>query len=266
MTVGLLKVSILKEGAHSGHASGIVPSSFRIARQLLSRLEEEQTGRIIPKEFYCEIPEDRKNQIKLCAEALGSEIFEEFAWVEGAGPVGKDTVQLLINRTWYPQLAITGADGIPSCPDGGNVLRTFTTLKLSLRLPPAVDPHKAAEALKQLMEKDPPYGAKVELIVEKASTGWNSPPLASWLEKSLNSASQAYYKKPANFMGEGGSIPFMGMLGAKFPKAQFVITGVLGPESNAHGPNEMLHIEMGKRVTSCVASILADHYNEFKKK
>eukprot|EP01118_Nematostelium_gracile_P005018 TRINITY_DN159_c0_g1_i1.p1 TRINITY_DN159_c0_g1~~TRINITY_DN159_c0_g1_i1.p1 ORF type:complete len:476 (-),score=170.23 TRINITY_DN159_c0_g1_i1:64-1491(-) len=264
MVVGLLKVSVLNEGSHSGHASGIVPSSFRIARHLLSRLEDESTGKILPQDFYAEIPQDRQQQIKLCAEALGNEIWEEFAWAGKTSPISKDNVELLTNRTWRPQLAMTGIDGVPSCIDGGNVLRTSTTLKLSLRLPPTVEPIAAGKALKALLEKDAPYGAQVECDVEKNSCGWNSPPLAPWLEKSVNAASQNYFKKPANFMGEGGSIPFMGMLGEKFPQAQFVITGVLGPESNAHGPNEFLHIQAGKNVTCCVAEIVADHYNQFK--
>jgi len=231
LLVGTLKVSILEEAAHSGHASGIVPDTFRIARHLISRVEDEKTGKIIPDNFYCTIPEDRKRQIKLCSEALGHQIYKEFAWTHGAGPVSHDINELITNRTWHPQLAIIGADGLPTCAEGGNVLRTSTSIKLSLRIPPAVEPSKAAQALKQILEKDVPYGAKVQFTVEKASTGWNSPPLAEWLEKSINNASNAYFKKPANFIGEGGSIPFMGMLGAKFPKAQFVITGVLGPES-----------------------------------
>jgi len=183
---------------------------------------------------------------------LGNEIWEEFSWIGGTKPVAADNAELLTNRTWKPALAMTGVDGVPSCADGGNVLRTSTTLKLSLRLPPTVEPVKAGQALKSLLEKDAPYGSQVEVLVDKASTGWNSPPLADWLEKSVNTASSNYFKKPANFMGEGGSIPFMGMLGEKFPQAQFVITGVLGPESNAHGPNEFLHI------TATVASILAE--------
>jgi acetylornithine deacetylase/succinyl-diaminopimelate desuccinylase-like protein len=266
LVVGTLKVSILEEAAHSGHASGIVPDTFRIARHLISRVEDEKTGKIIPDDFYCTIPEDRKRQIKLCSEALGHQIYKEFAWTHGAGPVSHDINELITNRTWHPQLAIIGADGLPACAEGGNVLRTSTSIKLSLRIPPGVEPSKAAQALKQLLEKDVPYGAKVQFTIEKASTGWNSPPLAEWLEKSINNASNTYFKKPANFIGEGGSIPFMGMLGAKFPKAQFVITGVLGPESNAHGPNEMLHIGMGKGITACVASIVADHCVEFSKK
>jgi len=266
LIVGNLKVAILKEGSHSGHASGIVPDSFRIVRQLLSRIEDEKTGKILLQELHVQVPPDRQKQIQLCSEALGSSVLEEFPWEHGAGPVSKDIVESIISRTWQPQLAITGSDGIPSTAEGGNVLRTHTIVKLSLRIPPGVNATKGAQALKAKLESDPPYGAKVEFQVEKQGAGWNSPPLASWLEKAVNDASSAFYKKPANFIGEGGSIPFMGMLGEKFPKAQFVITGVLGPNSNAHGPNEMLHIDMGKKVTCCAASIVADHYIEFSKK
>src|SRR6185503_7684861 len=113
----------------------------------------------------------------------------------------------------------------------------YTTLKLSMRIPPRLDPHKAAQALKLALEKDPPYGAKVTFDGDKSSTGWDAPELAAWLEKATDAASQTYFGKPAMAMGEGGSIPFMGMLGEKFPEAQFLITGVLGPQSNAHGPN-----------------------------
>jgi len=263
--VGCLKVSILKEAVHSGHGSGIVPDSFRIVRKLLSRLEDENTGRIIPTDFYCEIPEDRKIQTKLCAETLGAHIHEEFPWVQGAKAISHDNVELLTNRTWLPQLAITGVDGIPNPVDGGNVMRTHTVLKLSLRIPPTLPPITASNALKQLLEKAPPYCAKVEFDVEKSSTGWNSPPLSPWLAKSVDESSLAFFKKSSNFLGEGGSIPFMGMLGEKFPKAQFVIIGVLGPESNAHGPNEMLHIGMGKNLTCCVANIVQDHFTHFSK-
>ncbi|HLM53381.1 MAG TPA: peptidase M20, partial [Pseudoxanthomonas sp.] len=91
-------------------------------------------------------------------------------------------------------------------------------------------------------------------------SGWNAPALSPWLAQAIEAASQATFGKPAMYMGEGGSIPFMGMLGEKFPGAQFMITGVLGPHSNAHGSNEFLHIPMGKRVTACVARVIAEHH------
>eukprot|EP01097_Dermamoeba_algensis_P001195 TRINITY_DN1449_c0_g1_i1.p1 TRINITY_DN1449_c0_g1~~TRINITY_DN1449_c0_g1_i1.p1 ORF type:complete len:181 (+),score=55.78 TRINITY_DN1449_c0_g1_i1:279-821(+) len=177
-----------------------------------------------------------------------------------------DNLELWLNKTWRPTLSVTGVEGLPHLSNAGNVLRTQTTLTLSIRLPPTVNAKSVGPIVKDLLEKNPPYGAKVTCEVLKAGTGWESPALASWLEESIHKASNAYFKKPANFMGEGGSIPFMGMLGEKFPKAQFVITGVLGPKSNAHGPNEFLHIAEAKGVTCCVANIVVDHFNHFCKK
>jgi len=263
--VANLKVSIIKEGVHSGHGSGIVADTFRISRMLLSRLEDETTGHIKPDFLYCEVPSARLEQTQICADALGTHIHEEFPFVSGGKPVSHDLKTLLLNRNWKPQLTITGADGIPSVEKGGNVLRQYTTLKLSLRLPPRVTAKDVAPKLKELFEKDPPYGAQVTLEVEKASAGWDAPETSAWLNDAISKASQTFYQKKANWSGEGGSIPFMGMLGEKYPKAQFVITGVLGPGSNAHGPNEFLHIDFAVKVTCCVSSILSDHFKHFQK-
>jgi len=260
-----LKVHILQEGSHSGHASGIVPSSFRIARSLLNRIEDPNTGEIIKEFHHPAIPGHRLEQTKKCASALGKHIYEEFKFVPGAQPVSHDLTELLLNRTWRPMLEITGADGFFPMANAGNVLRTHTSLRLSLRLPPGIDENKAKKDLEEILSKNPPYGAKVECDCFKAAPGWESPALAPWLESSLTKASNFFYSKPPNFIGEGGSIPFMGMLGKKFPAAQFVITGVLGPQSNAHSGNEMLHVEMGKKITACVSAILADHFTHFAK-
>ena len=259
MTGGVLEVSILDEGVHSGDASGVVPSSFRILRQLLSRLEDEVTGEIRPRVFHADVPPARIEQARRAAQALGDQVYAKFPFVGGAKPVATDLVELILNRTWRPQLSITGAGGLPGLESAGNVLRPGTAVKISLRLPPTLDAVKAGADLKALLEKDPPYGAKVEFTLEKAGSGWNAPALAPWLADAIESASRAAFGAPAALMGEGGSIPFMGMLGESFPKAQFVITGVLGPHSNAHGPNEFLDLATGKRVTSAVAVVLAAH-------
>jgi acetylornithine deacetylase/succinyl-diaminopimelate desuccinylase-like protein len=255
---GSLRVEVLTEGVHSGDASGVVASSFRIARTLLSRLEDEDTGRI-RKEFHAEIPKQRVQQAAACGKVLKDYMYKRFPWAGKTKPMAKELVEIVLNRTWRPFLEIVGMDGVPSLEKGGNVLRPFTTLKLSLRLPPTHDPNAATKVLTKLLTADPPYGANVTFKAESAAQGWNAPALAPWLEQSCDQASRAYYKKPCTYMGEGGTIPFMGMLGEKFPKAQFMITGVLGPQSNAHGPNEFLHIPMGKRLTCCVAQVLEDH-------
>ena len=265
MTGGNLSVQVLEEGVHSGDASGVVPSSFRILRELLSRLEDPETGTIKPKELYVEIPAQRVEQAKLSAEVLGADIYDKFPWVEGMQPVTHDLAELVLNRTWRPQLAVTGIGGIPPLESAGNVLRPFTAVKLSLRVPPTLNGAKAGEFVKQLLEKDPPYGAKVSFTLEKDGSGWNAPALSTWLEQAVSDASQNYFGAPATYMGEGGSIPFMGMLGEKFPKAQFLITGVLGPHSNAHGPNEFLHIPTGKKVSMVVAEVVARHHQQASK-
>ncbi|MEO7065900.1 MAG: M20 family metallopeptidase [Rhodanobacter sp.] len=262
MTGGNLTVQVLTEGVHSGDASGVVPDSFRVLRDVLSRLEDPTTGKIKPKEFYVEIPAQRLEQAKLSAEVLGADIYDKFPWVDGMQPVTMDLSELVLNRTWRPQLAVTGMNGMPALDSAGNVLRPMTAVKISLRVPPTLDGGKAGDFLKQLFEKDPPYGAKVTFDLEKDGSGWNAPALSPWLEKVVGEASQHYFGAPATFMGEGGSIPFMGMLGEKFQKAQFLITGVLGPHSNAHGPNEFLHIPTGKKVTMVVAEVVARHFEQ----
>jgi acetylornithine deacetylase/succinyl-diaminopimelate desuccinylase-like protein len=260
MTGGNLSVQVLEEGVHSGDASGIVASSFRILRQVLSRLEDEASGRIKPQELYVDIPAQRVEQARRTAQVLGDAIYSKFPFVAGMQPVEKDLTELVLNRTWRPALAVTGLDGMPPLESAGNVLRPSTAVKLSLRLPPTLEGNAAGERVKRLLEADPPYGAKVSFALEKATSGWNAPALAQWLEASVDGASRGFFGAPPAYNGEGGSIPFMGMLGEKFPGAQFLITGVLGPHSNAHGPNEFLHIPTGKRVSMCVAKVLADHY------
>jgi len=257
---GTLSISTLTEGVHSGAASGIVPSTFRILRQLLSRLENENTGEILPREFYTQIPEARVQQATIAAQVLGESVYSEYPFQQGVVPVTRDFTQSLLNRTWHPQLAITGAAGLPPLDKSGNVLRPVTAVKVSLRIPPMVNAEAATAFLKQLLEKAPPYGAKVTFTAEQSADGWNAPALEPWLETSLKQASREFFGKEACYWGEGGTIPFMAMLGEKFPRAQFVITGVLGPRSNAHGPNEFLDIATGKRLTCCVARVVADHF------
>ena len=260
MAGGNFTVKVLAEGVHSGDASGIVPSSFRLLRQLLSRIEDEKTGRILVDGLHAEIPPARLAQAKKCAEVLGTAVYDKFPFLPGMTPMADDLTEMVLNRTWRPALSVTGADGLPPLSSAGNVLRPSTSVKLSLRLPPTLEGKRGGELLKEALLRDPPNGAQVTLDLEKASTGWNAPAMAPWLEKAIDAASLEFFKAPAMYMGEGGTIPFMGMLGEKFPGAQFMITGVLGPHSNAHGPNEFLHIPMGKRVTSSVARVIAEHH------
>ena len=256
---GTLDVHVLREGVHSGDASGVVPDSFRVARRMLSRLEDPETGLVKPRALWTDIPEDRRRQAERVGEALGDGVYDRFPWANGMQPTDTSPAECVLNRTWRPALTITGIDGVPATHSAGNVLRPHTRLKLSLRLPPTLRAEDAATVLTELFQADAPYNADVTTDFTDAATGWNAPPLASWLEETLDQASETFYGKPCLHMGEGGSIPFMGMLNEKFPEAQFVVTGVLGPNSNAHGPNEFLHVPYAKKLTACICHVLAVH-------
>ena len=256
---GVLSIEVLAEGVHSGDASGVVASSFRIARALLDRLDDSGTGMVKDKALHAPIPPERVAQAKLAAEVLGEQVWRKFPFVPGMRPMHGEAAELVLNRSWRPMLAVTGAEGLPPQANAGNVLRPKTELMLSLRIPPTVDAQAAAQRVKQVLEADPPYGARVRFEAGQAATGWHAPKTATWLENALNESSKRHYGKPVMWLGEGGTIPFMAMLGEKFPQAQFLITGVLGPQSNAHGPNEFLHLGYAQRLTACVADVIAAH-------
>ena len=254
---GILEISVLTEGVHSGDAGGIVASSFRVARALLERIDDTGTGVVKHAAFHAPIPPERGEQARAAAKVLGESIWRKFPFVEGMKPMHGELDDLVLNRTWRPALAVTGAEGLPLPAAAGNVLRPRTALLLSLRLPPTVQAEGAARRLKALLETDPPCGAKASFECGQAATGWHAPKTAKWLEKAVNESSKKHFGKNAMWMGEGGTIPFMAMLGVKYPKAQFLISGVLGPHSNAHGPNEFLHLGYAKKLTACVAEVLA---------
>jgi acetylornithine deacetylase/succinyl-diaminopimelate desuccinylase-like protein len=262
IAMGTLTVRVLSEGVHSGDASGIVPSSFRIARSLVSRIEDEISGAIKLPGLHVQIPPGRIEQAKQSAAVLGDAIFTKMPFAGTTKPMADDLPELVLNRTWRPQLAITGMAGYPAPENGGNVLLPFTTLKLSMRLPPTCDAQAAVTAMKETLETAHPYDAEVVFDAEGGQSGWDAPPLAPWLEEAVQRASQDHFGNPPAYMGEGGSIPFMAMLGEKFPGTQFVVTGVLGPHSNAHGPNEFLHLATARKVSAAIASILAAYCDE----
>ncbi len=257
---GVLDVEVMSEGVHSGDAGGVVPNAFRVARALLSRIEDESDGRILDAAFNTLIPPRRIVQAETAAKVLGEETHRKFPLHAGVKPMAHQPMELILNRTWRPALAITGADGLPAVADAGNVALAGVRLKLSLRLPPNIDGAQASATLKRILEEDPPYGARVTFIPDWAVTGWDAPHEAEWLTQSLERASRQFFGRPPVYMGEGGTIPFMAMLGERYPRAQFVITGVLGPHANAHGPNEFLHLPTARRLTCCVAQVIADHY------
>ena len=257
--VGTLRVRVLTEGVHSGMATGIAPTAFRILEQLLARLENPVTGDLLLEELQVNLPQDRRVQAIAAAKVLGDEVAGKLPWVKGAHALSDDPAELIINNSWRATLAVTGAEGLPPLGSAGNVLLPEVAVKLSLRLPPTCDAERATRAVREALEREPPYGAQVSFEEASGTGGWNAPALAPWLEESITQASRAVYGRAAVHIGCGGTIPFMGMLGERFPQTQFFITGVLGPHANAHGPNEFLHLGYTKKLTACVSLVLADH-------
>ncbi len=255
---GEVRVEILTEGVHSGVASGIAPSSFRILRILLDRVEDAATGQILLEPFHTEIPLWARAQAEETVKLVGDDL-AELPFVEGARPVDDDPVERRLNATWRPALSYLGAAGLPAPGNAGNVLRPYTSLTVSVRLPPTVDPATASASLETALTIDPPYRARVSFTRHEQAKGWASSGPQPWLRRALDDASSAVFGKPASAIALGGTIPFMAMLGDRYPEAQFAITGVLGPGSNAHGPNEFLHLPFARGVTATVAHLLAAH-------
>lgn len=251
-------MSVLDQGAHSGLASGIVPSSFRIIRTLLDRIEDSSTGRVLIPEFAADVPESRVAQARVVADT-GILPADDFAWADLTRPVHDSPVEQLLDSTWEPTISYIGVDGMPGLQDAGSVLRASTTLMLSLRTPPTTDTAAAAAAMAHELTRNPPYRARVDAVVTEADDGWNASPTSPWLQAALDRSSVAHFGRESRSMGLGGSIPFITMLGESYPDAQYVITGALGPGSNAHGPNEFLDLRTAQRISACLAEILDSH-------
>jgi acetylornithine deacetylase/succinyl-diaminopimelate desuccinylase-like protein len=247
-----VRVDVLTEGVHSGAGGGVVPSSFRILRRILSRIEDETTGEILLPELRgAGIPDDQRAELVAVAAEFPDSTLPA---VDGLHLFGHSAADRLIAKAWLPALEVTGMDGLPAVRDGGNVLRPYTTAKFSLRLPPDVDAEVAADALIGAITTD--EGAHVTIDLETPASGWVSPPLSDDVSATLSRVSQERFGRPHGSLGEGGTIPFLADLQRGFPGTQIVATGVLGPHSNAHGPNEFLHLPMAKAVTHAVAELL----------
>ena len=251
-----LRVKVLRHGLHSGTASGIAPESFMIARELLSRVENCATGEITDPAFNCPIPAERRNQIDAAAKLLADKVTDDFPWAGNTQPRFATISENLLAQTWKPQLAIIGAEGIPSLQEAGNVLRPETALRLSIRIPPCVDPEKALASLKAKLTENIPYGAEASIENTQAASGWNAPLEAPWFTKAVEEIGHSVFGTPSAYIAEGGSIPILNLFADTFPGSQMFVTGVLGPASNAHGPDEMLDIGYTVKLTTAVANLL----------
>ncbi|CAD8049818.1 unnamed protein product [Paramecium sonneborni] len=264
MVGACVTVKVLDEGVHSGDASGVVPSSFRIQRLLLDRIDNPNTGEVV-EDFQVNIPGERYLQAQKAAEVLGKSTLTKFPFHGTTQPTTQDYFKAYLNRIWKAQLSVVGAEGLPQAKTAGNVLRPETTLKYSLRLPPTKDPKEAEAAFVKILTTNVPYNATVKINGLGSGSGFNAPINQPYLDSLIQSASQLFYKKDAQTLGEGGSIPLMNTLKEQYPKAQFIVTGVLGPNSNAHGPNEFLHIPFTKNLISCITYIVTGLQIHLKK-
>jgi acetylornithine deacetylase/succinyl-diaminopimelate desuccinylase-like protein len=241
----------------------VVPSSFRVLRKLISRVEDEGTGEVKPDALKAAIPADIAENARSVAAMFKEHVYENcrFASVNGrkVKPVSNDISELILNRTWRTQLSVTGMDGFPSVKDAGNVTLPYVSANLSFRLPPTIKGSFAADFIKKMLEDDPPYDADITFNVENYGDGWLMPAASGWLSTALKKSSLAFFGKDVMYRAEGGSIPFMGMLNAMFGKPQFFVTGVGGHDTNAHGPDESVNIPMVRRVAMCVAQVLSAH-------
>jgi acetylornithine deacetylase/succinyl-diaminopimelate desuccinylase-like protein len=252
-------VRVLDHGQHSGSVSGVVPSSFRILRELLDRLEDSRTGEVLVPEMQPDIPAAHRQAAHDIAEEFGEVIADELPLTMGVELMGSSAEDRVLRRNWYPTLSVIGMGGIPTTDIAGNVLRPFTSTVLSFRLPPNVDSHRAAEAVIRLLTTDVPSHAEVTISHVNPADGWVSPELAPWLAPALERASLDAFGRSVGFTGEGGSIPFLGELAKRYPGVQFVATGVDGPQSNAHAIDEMLDLPMAVGVTNAVVTVLEAH-------
>lgn len=252
-----LNVNVLSYGVHSGTASGIAPESFTIARALLERIEKAETAEITAPELNTEIPPERLAQLKHCAQILGEKVTGEFPWVAGTHAKNPNPYASLVLRGWRPQLAVTGASGLPALKDAGNVLRAGTSLKCSMRIPPTVDPEKALAYIERELTRNPIFGCEVTLSPTSTGPGWNAPAEKAWFTKAFDAASMKLFGKSATYCCDGASIPILTLMQSYFGDAQYLVTGVLGPQSNAHGPDEMLNLTYVAKLTTALADVIA---------
>ncbi|MFB9679265.1 M20/M25/M40 family metallo-hydrolase [Streptosporangium vulgare] len=252
-------VRVLETSVHSGVASGIVPSSFRVMRLLLDRLEDSATGEITIPEMNVPIPEESRARAEALAALEPGAAARRYPLVDGMRAVSDDDVELILNNTWRPTLSVIGAAGLPDPAVAGAVLRASTSLRLSFRTPPTADAEAARAALVRILTTEVPYGAQVEVGDFLVLNGWQAPAAAPWLAAALEEIGDRVFDEPCRGFGIGGGIPFMEMLGRRYPDAQFVVTGALGTDSNMHVPDEWLNLAFAEQVTEAVAHILDAH-------
>ena len=259
---GTLRVRILNSGMHSGTASAVVPSSFDIVRILLDRVQDPVSGTFKDPVFSVDIPAYRLQEIQETAKVTGQDFFRNFPWSSNSDgghshPRFQKPSEAMLAQCWFPSLSVTGAAGLPDLGNAGNMLRAETALRLSVRIPPSLSPSIALQSLKKSLTEDPPFNADVRFENSEALPGWDAPKESLWFRQACNESSLAMWGKPVMHIGEGGSIPILALFQSQFPEAQFAVTGVLGPGSNAHGANESLQLDYVKKFMTCIGHLVA---------
>jgi len=254
---GTLSVKVSHEGIHSGNSGGTIPSSFRIQRILLDRIEDSSSGKVLIPEMHIEIDQEIRQKAKSLAEVVGNSIWEQFPTVDTLESIADSTEDMILAMNWEPTLSIIGADGMPPVRVAGNVLRTNTDLKLSFRIPPGVDSEKAIEKAKQILESDPPFGSEVSFTPDSCADGFRAPSMEGKVRDAIEKASLSVTGLQPLATWTGGTIPFMAMMQGKYPDAMFLCTGPSGPGNNAHGPDEKMHIPSAKKLTVVLSATIA---------
>ena len=255
-----------KGGYHSGEVGGIVPETFRVMRHLLNRLDDPKTG-LPMEELNTELPAYARPEAERMVALSGEAMCKKYKMEEGVKYCSQDNlVEMYLNNTWRANLSVTGAGGLPDYNRAGNVVRPQTTLRLSYRLPPNMDCHKAAAIVKQKLTTDVPHDCIVEIKGDHNGNGWCMKDPEPWFHDVINNASKNFYDREYGSYGMGGSIPFLSQLGGLYPNTFIVALGLLGPQSNAHAPNESVNLTYAKKLTMCMSHILVDVANGHKSK
>lgn len=127
-----------------------------------------------------------------------------------------------------------------------------------MRLPPNMDAHKANQHVKDKLTTDVPHNCKVEIHGDHNGNGWCMKDPEPWFHEVMNSASKNFYGKEYGSYGMGGSIPFLAQLGGLYANTFIVALGVLGPQSNAHAPDECINLAFAKKLTQCMSHLIVD--------
>lgn len=254
-----LTVECLKENVHSGSGSGIAPDSFNIIRSLLDRLDDKSHSVLIDI-FHVVIPEHNIQEAKKLANLKKDSIVKDSVkLLPNVKPLSDDYSEIILNNTWRPTLVITGFTGFPQTEIAGNVLRNKTTCRVAIRLPPTANAKSIETKCREIMTSNPPFNCKITLSNVEAGYGWAAKELPDVLKDSFNKSSKTLFGREFFCFGEGGSIGFIHDLGELYPDCQMLVTGVLGPKTNAHCPNECLNIDYTEKITVALAHTINDY-------